>query len=59
MAETTQPKTLSELKKQLSTQPTQTTLSQPKTLSELKKLIKEKDSEGLTEMIKERTCTGL
>ncbi len=36
MAETTQPKTLSELKKQLSTQPTQTTLSKPKTLSELK-----------------------
>jgi len=30
-----------------------------KTLSELKGLIKEKDSEGLTEMIKERTCAGL
>ncbi len=30
-----------------------------KTLSELKGLVKEKDSEGLTEMIKEHTCTGL
>jgi prephenate dehydrogenase len=30
-----------------------------KTLSDLKGLIKEKDSEGLTEIIKERTCAGL
>ena len=36
MAEPTKPKTLSELKKQLSTQSIQTTLSKPKTLSELK-----------------------
>lgn len=36
MAEPTKPKTLSELKKQLSTQSAQTTLSKPKTLSELK-----------------------
>jgi hypothetical protein len=39
MAETTQPKTLSELKEQLSIQSTQTTYSQPRTLSELKALM--------------------
>ncbi len=39
MAETTQPKTLSELKEQLSTQSTQTIYSQPRTLSELKALM--------------------
>jgi hypothetical protein len=36
MAEPTQPKTLSELKKQLLSQPAQTTSVRPKTLSELK-----------------------